>query len=91
MANHFPIWAATLGGALDAGCTFQVACDRCGRYAEIDVAALIEKVGRDYSLIDRRCRCRFSKRCRGWNRFYYRSGVYRPLWTDAALRRWDGW
>lgn len=56
----------TLGQMIDQGHTAQAFCRKCHSYRDIDIAALIAKVGRDYSLWNRRSPCRLSKNCTGW-------------------------
>lgn len=63
-------------------------CDRCKGRQQIDLPALLAKVGPDYSLINRRCRCRITPGCTGWNTFRYLWGVYRGLYDDATSERW---
>ena len=86
--SRFPTWALSVGALHAAGVEVRVGCTGCGRWARVDLAALIERVGPGYSLIDRRCRCRIISGCAGWNRFYYDHAVMRPMWTEAAARRW---
>lgn len=78
-------WLQSLGAMIDADAKIQVQCKKCRRlkrFSRDDLIALAEKVGRDYSLINRRCRCRLTPGCDGWNRFSYLLGVYRPLWDE---------
>ncbi|MFZ3484234.1 hypothetical protein [Sphingomonas sp. 3-13AW] len=78
-----------MGAMIDGGAEVRILCEeRCGS-TDLDVAALAARVGRDYSLIGRRCRCRITPGCAGWNHFYYLHGVFRPLWSDADLARWS--
>lgn len=65
-----------------------VSCDRCNAYRDVDIPALLAKVGPNYSLINRRCRCKLTPGCNGWNRFRYLHGVMRRLWDDNASDRW---
>jgi hypothetical protein len=74
-----PQWARTLDGLIAGGHPVRVWCDRCGVWREIDLIALRDRVGGDYSLINRRTRCRLTEGCAGWNRFTYQHGVFRPL------------
>lgn len=73
---------------LDHGTQIRVGCTKCDKVHDLDIAALAEKVGRDYSLINRRCRCRITPGCRGWNRFHYFYLVYRPLWEERMVLKW---
>lgn len=84
-------WLADLGAMIDARARIQVECDKCGRYKRLsqdELIALAAKVGRSYSLHNRRCRCHLTKGCEGWNRFFYLHGVYRPLWDEKTWMRW---
>jgi hypothetical protein len=86
-AAFFPAWAQTLGAMLDEGAKVRAWCSACGRCTDVDIAALTAIKGRDYGLIDRRSRCKMTG-CKGWVRFHYSHGVFRPLWSDAATLRW---
>lgn len=89
-----PAWVQTLGAMLDQGegrVLVRASCTYCKGSRDIDIAALAAKVGRDYSLVNRRCRCRILPGCPGWNRFYYAMG--RNTWTrhlfdEATATRW---
>lgn len=86
--SEFPTWARTLGTMIAGNCRVRVGCTRCGRWDDVDVVALAAKAGLEYSLIDRRCRCRLTPGCKGWNSFSYLLGVYRPLTRpETGLRR----
>ena len=84
----FPLWTRTLGAMIEQDCEVRVSCDRCREWRELDLRALAEVVGREYSLIDRRCACRLTPGCKGWNRFMFKLMVFRPLWTDERARAW---
>lgn len=89
----FPHWMRKLSTILEWGTLVRVVCTSCDATRDLrmpEIAALIEKVGPDYSLINRRCRCRLTPNCRGWNRFRYNGagGMY-PLWTEAQEARWN--
>jgi hypothetical protein len=86
-AANFPAWVQTLGAMVDEGARIRAWCSGCGRCTDMDIAALTAIKGRDYSLIDRRSRCKMPT-CKGWVRFHYCQGVFRPLWTDDAAVRW---
>lgn len=84
-------WLQSLGAMIDNDAKVQVRCDMCGayyRFSRDDLIALAAKVGRDYRLINRRCRCRLTPGCAGWNKFEYLLGVYRPLADTDMLDRW---
>ena len=87
-SGQFPAWALTLGAMIDHGTEVIAWCSKCQKTKPVDVAALAEKVGRDYSLIDRRCLCRLTAGCRGWNRFLYLQATYRPLWSVERGNLW---
>lgn len=84
----FPHWTRTLGEMIERDCRVRVICERCHEWKEVDVVALAERVGRDYSLINRRCPCRLRQGCKGWNRFYFKLMVFRPLWSDERSKQW---
>ena len=89
--ESFPTHVATLGGMLDGDGKVQASCELCRvyvRFAKADIERMIAAKGRDYSLIGRRSRCKLTADCRGWVRFHFQSGVYRPLWTDKDVSRW---
>lgn len=65
-----------------------VSCTVCKYWQDVDIPKLIAIKGPDYSLIDRCCRCNVTPGCKGYNRFHYLRGVFRPLWTDRAIYRW---
>lgn len=90
----FVVWSyiANLGAMIDQGAEIQVRCQTCKvyrRFTRADLEALAEKVGRDYSLVNRRCRCRLTPGCTGWNVFDYLRGVYRPLRDRETGLRWS--
>jgi hypothetical protein len=67
----------------------RASCTKCQNYRDVDLLALRALVGGDYSLVNRRCRCRLKKRCNGWNRFYVLHGTFVPLWDDRTAMRWS--
>jgi hypothetical protein len=84
----FPAWVQTLGAMSDEGAEVYASCSgACRGHVEIDPAALIDKVGRSYSLVNRRSRCK-AEGCKGWWRVFYKLGVFRPLWDEATDERW---
>jgi hypothetical protein len=85
-----PSWTLTLGSMIDDYDTVQVWCEHCRRHRKLtreDLVALAEKVGRDYSLWNRRCQCRLTAGCTGWNRFSYRHGCMRNMTDGKFLYR----
>lgn len=91
MAAIIPTWAQTVGAMVENGTHVQVACTRCQEWQVVDLAKLLALKGPEYSLINRRCRCRLTPGCPGWNRFHYLHGVIRPLWrVEDVMPRWFG-
>lgn len=84
----WPSWVETVGAMAAADAMVSVSCDGCRQVRDVDIPALLAKVGPDYSLINRRCRCRITPGCMGWNRFRYVHGVSRRLWDDVTADRW---
>ena len=74
--------------AAEPFCHVRVICNGCRECRDVDLQALAAKVGPEYSLIDRRCRCRITPGCVGWNRFMYLFGVYRHLWSYERDEIW---
>lgn len=77
-----PSWTLTLGSMIDDYNGVQVTCNRCQKCKPLPreaLVALAEIKGRDYSLWQRRCKCRLTPGCTGWNRFHYLRGVYRIM------------
>lgn len=85
---------STLEKIIRVGWEIQTWCDKCRafhRFTEGEIVALAERVGYDFSLVNRRCRCRLTPGCDGWNRFDYLAGVYRPMtepdeWIRQRMR-----
>ena len=94
MPTIIPKVYQTLGDTIDdhgPGVQIMVDCSQCGRahnFTHDELVALAAKVGRDYSLIDRRCRCRLTEGCTGWNAFHYLNGVMRPLCRAGTQHAW---
>lgn len=91
MSYAFLDTVGILGNILSTGREIQVECETCKglhRFTAAEITALAEKVGREFNLLNRRCRCRLTPGCTGWNRFFFRSGVYRPLFTPEQSGRW---
>lgn len=68
---------------------FHVACDRCKQWRSVDLDAIIAARSLTFTLINRRYRCKLTPGYQGWNRFWYQSGVMRPLWTEKQAERWS--
>ena len=88
-AGMFPAWTHTVRSMIDSGEEVRAFCSgRCmlfPGFAVVDLARVRAVKGGDYSLINKRTRC---KSCGGWVKFHYCNGVYRPLWDDATAMRW---
>ena len=66
-------------------------CNRCAGMAELtreQLEGIAREKGRDYVMIGRRCRCRLTPGCMGWNRFWYWNAFWWPLWRDKDDGRW---
>lgn len=93
--SSFPAWVQTVGESLRfiaEGERIEIKAwchGGCGKTRMVDFEKLCAAEGPDYSLIDRRCRCTLTPGCKGWVRFHYKLGVFRPLWTDEAGARWS--
>ena len=83
-AAALPTWVQSLDAMVAGNCHVRVMCDRCREWRDVDLAALRERVGGDYSL-----KSRLTAGCSGWNTFRYLHGVYRPLWDRETLARWS--
>lgn len=91
MTKFIPAWVQTLGAMIDERAVINVFCLDCKAWRHLsqdELVALAEKVGRDYSLVNRRCRCRLTPGCSGWNRFQFLHGVMRNLADDEHYDRW---
>lgn len=78
----------TLGDYLKTAIPVEARCNKCAFVQLVDIAALAEKVGKEYMLWDRRSPCK-QPGCDGWVRFFSaRGGVFLPLWSDKAAGRW---
>ena len=88
-----PAWTSDLDALIAVGATVSVWCAACHEMAPVDLIQLRLRVGGKYSLVNRRCRCRLTANCPGWNRFYYLQGCNRHLADAATLARWErsGW
>ncbi|MFC0305212.1 hypothetical protein [Rhizorhabdus histidinilytica] len=90
----FPAWTHTVGAMKAARDEkpdhfgVRVSCDTCREGRDVDLDAIITKKGADFSLVNRRARCKLTRGCRGWNRFFYQGGVMRPLWTQEQVEKW---
>lgn len=92
MAGLSFTWLQNLGAIVDHNTRIQVTCTRCRvvhNFTREELVQLAERVGRSYSLINRRCPCRLTPGCSGWNTFYYLLGVYRPLSVPERRIWWN--
>lgn len=81
----------TLKLIIDCSRTLKVLCTECRgdhTFTQDEIIALAEKVGLDFCVVNRRCRCRLTPGCTGWNRFYGMFGVFHPLWDDERAVIW---
>jgi hypothetical protein len=56
--RHIGEWESTLGKMRKFGTIVQWSCSTCNRYGRVDLAPLIEALGEDESLWDRRPPCK---------------------------------
>lgn len=83
-----PAWALSLDRMIASNVRVMASCTRCREFRDLDLVALRDRVGGTYSLVNRRCPCRLTPGCKGWNRFHYMHGVMRPLSDDDTWARW---
>lgn len=79
---------SNLGRIIRTGIQVRARCETCKATKEFtpaDIEALAAKTSYRYSLVDRRCKCRLTPGCDGWNRFDYLMGVWRPMKTDRGI------
>lgn len=87
-APLIPEWAKTLNGLIEQGVRVTVSCTQCSKHDFVDLELLRARVGSgDYSLWNRRCRCRLTEGCTGWNRFRYVNGMAWAMWDDEGAKR----
>ena len=80
----------TLEDMLERGNTVHATCSRCRKTREIDIPDLIATLGPLSSLWNRRCWCRVTPGCKGWNWFRLGPGWLSPLLHDETYLRWIG-
>lgn len=85
----FPTWVQTLDLSIAFG-NVQIKgwCSKCGKVKPVDFVKLREIKGGDFSLINKRTRCKLTEGCSGWVKFHYKHGIFRPLWDDDTSDRW---
>ncbi|HEX8444117.1 MAG TPA: hypothetical protein VF631_10780 [Allosphingosinicella sp.] len=90
MPRIWPHWARSIGGMLAGGAAVRFACGGCRRLFDVDLTALAVLRGAEWSLIDRRARCKASK-CRARGLFVAAAGRHEPfllLATKGAMPSW---
>jgi hypothetical protein len=78
----------TLAEMIQGGFQSFVRCSLCKGHRQIDLHALLAKVGPDYSLWNRRSRCKLTKGCKGWNKFAVGPGYPAKDYDDRTEMRW---
>jgi hypothetical protein len=64
-------WTKNLGTLITASREVRAFCDTCrAPFVVVDLVKLAAIKGEDYSLWNRRTKCRLTEGCPGWNRFY---------------------
>lgn len=79
--RHPQAWQATVRGLIINGAIVHVACSSCGLWRRVDLLAIAVAMGDDFSLWDRRPRCR-ENGCDGQVFFHASPGegtISRPL------------
>ncbi|QAY78450.1 hypothetical protein [Sphingosinicella sp. BN140058] len=89
-ARIWPHWARSLGTMIEAGTQVRFACPACKRLYDVDLAALATLKGRDWTLIDRRARCKAS-RCRVSGRFVAAPADDQPFLLLSGSERLPDW
>lgn len=80
----FPAWVETLGSMAEKGWLVRAICSACRTCVDVDIPTLIEKVGPDFCLIDRRPACR-TPACKGRTLFMFKGhGCMLPLQTERV-------
>jgi hypothetical protein len=72
---------------IDGGFPAWAECHTCHSQQKIDLEALAAKVGRDYSLWNRRCRCRWTPGCKGFTVFMC-GGGWPHVMADEQREMW---
>lgn len=81
----------TIGKMLEIGTKAYACCPVCKGQKLIDLAALIEKVGPDFRLFNRRNKpCKLNEECFGFNYFATDrwGGIITPFRDEATGHRW---
>lgn len=88
-AGWFPAWVKTVQASIDEQIEIRAWCDAGCRkdIVVVDLERIKAAKGPDYSLINKRTRCK-TPGCKGWVKFHYPSGVYRPLFDFETAVKW---
>lgn len=81
----------TIAGMLEMGISAYATCNYCHGQKLIDLSALIEKVGPDFRLFNRRNKpCKLNEGCVGYTYFATDrwGGIITPFRDDATGHRW---
>lgn len=76
----WPHWLRSVGVIVDQGVVVRVACTSCLSIFDVDVRAIAEKRGREFTLIDARPICKIST-CRGRSVFVAARSMRDPFVT----------
>lgn len=88
-AAWMPSKVQSVGAMQDTAARVEGWCSKCGQVRQVDYARLIASKGREYSLINRRTRCKLTAGCNGWVKFHYLHGVMRPLFDEGQAHKWN--
>jgi hypothetical protein len=90
-----PSWTKTISSMIEAhgpGCNVEVRCSLCAGFKKLakeDLERIGAAKGMDYSLWNKRTRCRLTPGCRGWNTFRFEHGPWAyGLFDDKQIGRW---
>jgi hypothetical protein len=69
-----PDYTHSVGGLIDEGVEVRAWCDTCmAKYVVVDLGKIAEARGRDFTLWNKRSRCRLTEDCKGTIGFYYQA------------------
>jgi hypothetical protein len=78
-----PSWTENLRTLIASDREVRAWCDTCpAPFVIVDVPALARIKGEDYSLWNRRTKCRLTVDCPGWNRFYCEGSSMMEMMRD---------
>lgn len=89
-ARIWPHWVRSLGAMIEARAQVRFACPACKRLYDVDLASLAILKGREWTLVDRRARCKAS-RCRASGRFVAATAGDQPFLLLSASERLPDW